>query len=107
VYNGAGWTDLTLTEIGLDGTFFYSGAVVEIDTFFSENDDVIGDRNYTLADFATPGVYSDGFSTLTVTATPEPGTAILWLTGIALMILTRKRIAHLFRLDTGTQGSSH
>jgi hypothetical protein len=29
--------------------------------------------------------------------TPEPGTAILWLTGIGLMIVTRKRIAHLFR----------
>jgi hypothetical protein len=41
----------------------------------------------------------------TVSATPEPGTAILWLTGIVLMILTRKRSAQLLRLDTATHGS--
>jgi len=34
--------------------------------------------------------------------TPEPGTAVLWLTGIVLMILRRKRIAQTLRLDTGT-----
>ena len=32
--------------------------------------------------------------------TPEPGTAILWLTGIGLMILMRKRLAHLHQMDT-------
>ena len=29
------------------------------------------------------------------TVTPEPGTAVLWLTGIGLMILMRKRVAQL------------
>jgi hypothetical protein len=43
--------------------------------------------------------------TATLSATPEPASAILWLTGIGLMILTRKRIAHLFRPDPGTHGS--
>ena len=34
--------------------------------------------------------------------TPEPGTAVLWLTGmIALMIVMRERIAQILRLDTG------
>ena len=42
---------------------------------------------------------------LQLTQTPEPSTAILWLTGIGLMILTRKRIANLLRLDTATHGS--
>jgi len=34
--------------------------------------------------------------------TPEPGTAILWLTGIGLMILMRKRLAHLPQMDTNS-----
>jgi hypothetical protein len=42
---------------------------------------------------------------LTPTITPEPSTAILWLTGIGLMILTRKRIAHYLRPAPGTHGS--
>jgi hypothetical protein len=37
--------------------------------------------------------------------TPEPSTAILYLTGIGLMILTRKRIANLLRPAPGTHGS--
>jgi hypothetical protein len=42
----------------------------------------------------------------TISVTPEPGTAILWLTGIGLMILTRKRIAQLLPDWTmGTQRS--
>jgi hypothetical protein len=40
-----------------------------------------------------------GTWSLTATETPEPGTAVLWLTGIALMIVMRKRIAQL--LPTG------
>jgi hypothetical protein len=39
------------------------------------------------------------------TATPEPGTAVLWLAGIGLMIVMRKRLAQLLRLDTGTHRS--
>jgi hypothetical protein len=34
--------------------------------------------------------------------TPEPGTAVLWLTGMLLVILMRKRIANRLRLDTGS-----
>jgi len=34
-----------------------------------------------------------GVGLVTFTPTPEPSTAVLWLTGIVLMILTRKRIA--------------
>jgi hypothetical protein len=45
----------------------------------------------------------EDFSSATVT--PEPGTAILWLTGILLMIATRKRIARILRLETETHGS--
>jgi hypothetical protein len=40
----------------------------------------------------------------TLSPTPEPGTAVLWFTGIGLMIVMRKRIAHLL-LDTGMHGS--
>jgi hypothetical protein len=40
--------------------------------------------------------------TATLVPTPEPGTAVLWFTGIALMIVMRKRVAQLLRLDTGT-----
>lgn len=40
-----------------------------------------------------------------VSSTPEPGTAVLWITGIALMILMRKRLAQLLRLDTGMHRS--
>lgn len=40
-----------------------------------------------------------------LSAIPEPGTAVLWLTGIGLMIVMRKRIAQLRRLDTGTHRS--
>jgi hypothetical protein len=36
------------------------------------------------------------------TVTPEPSTGVLLLTGIVLMILLRKRIAHGFRLNTST-----
>jgi hypothetical protein len=38
--------------------------------------------------------------------TPEPSTAILWFTGIGLMIVMRKRLAHLLRLDAGTGARS-
>jgi hypothetical protein len=34
--------------------------------------------------------------------TPEPDTAVLWFTGIGLMILLRKRVAHLLRLDANS-----
>jgi hypothetical protein len=37
--------------------------------------------------------------------TPEPGTAVLWLTGIGLGFLMRKRIAQTLRLDTGASRS--
>jgi hypothetical protein len=36
---------------------------------------------------------------------PEPGTAALWLTGIGLLIVTRKRIARLVRLGEGAHFS--
>ena len=42
---------------------------------------------------------------LQLSPAPEPSTAVLWLTGIVLMILTRKRIGHLLQLDTGTHRS--
>lgn len=42
---------------------------------------------------------------VTPAATPEPASGILWLTGIGLMIVMRKRIAQLLRLDTGTHRS--
>jgi hypothetical protein len=45
------------------------------------------------------------FDNVDVSLTPEPGTAVLWLTGIGLMIIMRKRIAQLLRFDTGTHGS--
>lgn len=48
---------------------------------------------------------SGSFSVSESAVTPEPGTAVLWLTGIGLMVLTRKRIAHLLRRDTGTHRS--
>jgi len=48
---------------------------------------------------------SKEIGTATLSATPEPSTAILWLTGIGLMILTRKRIANLLRPAPGTHGS--
>jgi hypothetical protein len=51
-----------------------------------------------------PGAVSDQ-GTVSFVVTPEPGTAVLWITGIVLIIVTRKRIAHLLRLDTGTQRS--
>jgi hypothetical protein len=54
------------------------------------------------ASFNQPYV-SGGFTTAAVT--PEPGTAILWFTGIVLMIVGRKRIAHLLRPEPGTHGS--
>jgi hypothetical protein len=37
--------------------------------------------------------------------TPEPGTAVLWLTCIVLGFLLRKRIAQTLRLDTGASRS--
>jgi hypothetical protein len=52
--------------------------------------------------------FANGTFTTTITtaaATPEPGTAVLWLTGILLMIVMRKRLAQKLRLDTGTHRS--
>jgi hypothetical protein len=57
----------------------------------NNNDDVV-------TDFSENG-------NIDISITPKPSTAILWLTGIGLMILTRKRIANLLRLDTATHGS--
>jgi hypothetical protein len=48
------------------------------------------------------GISASGVNLAT---TPEPGTAVLWITGIGLMIVMRKRIAQLRRLDTGTHRS--
>ena len=36
----------------------------------------------------------------TLTPTPEPGTALLWLTGIGFMILMRKHLARLLQFET-------
>jgi len=52
-----------------------------------------------------PETFPGGYPTLTATITPEPGTATLFLTGIVLMILSRKRLAQLLRLNSGTHGS--
>jgi|ERR1700733_1537496 len=43
----------------------------------------------------------EGTVEFTEVLTPEPGTAVLWLTGIVLIILMRKRLAQLLRVDTG------
>jgi autoaggregation protein RapA/B/C len=48
---------------------------------------------------------TDASQRLGLNPPPEPSTAILWLTGIVLMIVTRKRLAQLLRLSTGTQRS--
>jgi hypothetical protein len=40
-----------------------------------------------------------------IASTPEPGTLTLMLTGIGFMIVTRKRLSQLFRLNAGTHHS--
>lgn len=45
------------------------------------------------------------FDNVNVSLTPEPGTAVLWITGIGLMIVMRKRLAQLLRLGAGTHAS--
>jgi hypothetical protein len=53
-------------------------------------------------------IYTFTFTDVPLTplsATPEPGTGVLWLTGIVLMIVMRKRIAQTLRLETGTYRS--
>jgi hypothetical protein len=55
--------------------------------------------------FESNGGLSGTQEIATLTPSPEPSTAILWLTGIGLMILMRKRIAQTLQLDTGTHGS--
>jgi len=65
------------------------------------------DDAFLASDYTTPGTYS-GVSTnndtLVVTAeTPEPSTAGLFLIGIVLMILMRKRIAEGLPSSTGTR----
>jgi hypothetical protein len=56
--------------------------------------------------FSSPSDYATGTISLTpIATTPEPGTAVLWLTGIGLMIvMMRKRVDRL-RLNTGTHRS--
>jgi hypothetical protein len=56
-----------------------------------------------LQDLAANGTFTTTITT--AGATPEPGTAVLWLTGILLMIVMRKRLAQILRLDTGTHRS--
>ena len=47
-----------------------------------------------LGDFTYDGPYGPDYLTLTASPTPEPGTAVLWLTGIVLLIvMMRKRSA--------------
>ena len=71
--------------------------------------DDINSNSYTLqGDFVNicqVGLCGGASGTITLTPTPEPSTAILWLTGIGLMILTRKRIAHYLRPAPETHGA--
>jgi hypothetical protein len=70
------------------------------------NDDVGGLYLGETADSTTLSEFDEDFGPVTLTAvTPEPNTAVFWLTGIVLMIVGRKRLARLLRLDTGTHGS--
>jgi hypothetical protein len=54
---------------------------------------------------STPDFFPFVSGTSTLVPAPEPGTAALWFTGIALMIVMRKRVAQLLRLDTGMHHS--
>ena len=67
----------------------------------------VTNRYYEQFDFSSNDFTSNAAEegTATLSPTPEPGTAILWLTGIVLMILTRKRIAQVLRLDPETLSS--
>lgn len=62
--------------------------------------------SYASYQSTSPGAYCETdcgtFVFDSMTPTPESGTAVLWLTGIVLTILMRKRLAQLVRLDTGT-----
>jgi hypothetical protein len=87
------WINVNLTP-GENGTY--------IDT---TKDSVTNPDYFNSSDYDTPGTYTSELGTMTVSVTPEPPTTVLWLTGIVLMIVTRKRIAHLLRLDTGTPRS--
>jgi hypothetical protein len=81
--------DSTVGELCL--SFYCSeGDGIEISNLDSVGDNVFVDE--------FPPLYT---GTEIATVTPEPGTAILWLTGVVLMILMRKRLAQLLRLDTG------
>jgi hypothetical protein len=106
--------DLSLNFVGGDGgltfngangvpyppfiTFEASGGVIPNPYIVVQDPNSTG-SSYTEAQFNPP---TDIIATA---ITPEPSTAILWLTGIGLMILMRKRITLLLRPSPGTRGS--
>lgn len=59
-----------------------------------DNNVAILNDAYALSDYSTPGTHTGGFSTLTVTsvtATPEPSSVALMLSGVGLVFAMRKR----------------
>jgi hypothetical protein len=90
---------------GNSGPINYIEFLANGDGFFNYTN-TSNDVNYfsgfgQVSSLDTPGLQNLYDGTLDI-VTPEPSTAILWLTGIMLMILMRKRIAQLVGLDTGT-----
>jgi hypothetical protein len=63
------------------------------------------DVGVTPSEEQSPLYDSESGTQVIASVTPEPSTAILWLTGIVFMIVTRKPLAQFLRMDTGTQGS--
>jgi hypothetical protein len=92
--DNSGDTYIWEVNVGPDGTDYISivdsasgSTFISADFPAIPSSDVANDMGFLL--FAP---------TSTTTVTPEPGTAVLWLTGIGLAFLMRKRIAKGFQL---------
>lgn len=92
-----------LASFSLTGSFFQGKTLTSLvldaggigdQHIISSTGNVGSADGFLLSEYATPGTYTSGISTLTVTdvtATPEPGSLALTLAAVGLVFTVRKR----------------